>query len=525
MVLFHCGHLASLSQIIALRYNRHPNEEAVLLVSSWAFTDSLFAKKLTQIGVFSKIILCPSWFSQPEKTIEAQETVICQRFDALCETNAICLDEFSVIYSACDVANEFAIYCSINKIDFELIEACAEQFQDIRRDSVQERFANADPSFTAINKKYDALSGANNAFVKKRLRFDYSGLEHVGIPDKDEWIDFAQLLQSISQDCKKLIVSCLDEKIRYLRDDKTCLLLTNSSGFSMNQSNLKGKNINLPYQILLDYYMYPKDSLVFVKAHPHEFVNTPVVNDIEDGISIDTNIPIELYNLDEEFYVSKTLSVITTSAGKIAERIRQDVRVGDRFFQNFRLCHKLFFAFTLAQQVCTPKTVHHARIIDQDFLVKFARLCIAGFGEYEPKDLRGNILNGDIFTVIDVVPPENQADIIAALTNAEPLTKVIFLNTKNDAAFFAPHHLELLDYIVPITIRKTATKENCIADIDDEVFYFFCKDPDIRRKAEQFSMEKTLKYTKIKLEIFAQKLFWQNITNMLRKNTNLKEDR
>jgi hypothetical protein len=122
-------------------------------------------------------------------------------------------------------------------------------------------------------------------------------------------------------------------------------------------------------------------------------------------------------------------------------------------------------------------------------------------------------LTGDNFIIMDEVPPGNKKELIAGLDGADPLTKIVFLNTKKDFAFFDFERLDLLEYITPFVIKKSAVSNKCISDTEDETLFFFCKDKTVRDAARTFSMQKSLKHTKLTLHISAAS--WEKVFKKL----------
>ena len=91
-------------------------------------------------------------------------------------------------------------------------------------------------------------------------------------------------------------------------------------------------------------------------------------------------------------------------------------------------------------------------------------------------------------------------NLIHALTNASENSKIVFFkDLQNLKLSFEDIHL--LDYFIPITIKKEKLRENTLSDIESEVIYFFCKSEEIRNKLKTFKFSKELKNTGIKVSV------------------------
>jgi hypothetical protein len=518
MVLFYCGHEGTMSQIISIRCHKHTHEEALLSVPRDDFQQSNFAKRLVEEKVFNKIIVMKHAFSFKEESVEKQEQKISDYFDTKAEQNDIDFKNFSDIYITQDIVGEFQVYLSMKNIPYIMIEAYIEgqqQLDDLNRYSACELIIKAaHPSYTEVLQKHKALCGDGD-ICKKRLRAENKTSDHSKSLPKDDWVDFNFLFDNISDEYKNIIGRCLDENIAPVQEKDFCLVLPNSDGVVSRNTRLDSAHMHLVHQLALDYYNHSDESHIIVKRHLYSHPSFTLDKYIENPIVLDPVIPIEFYRFIPNFSINKVLSVTTTAVGKIADCIKENIRLEESFFAHFRLCHKLFFAFSLHLRLTIGKTVcNYAKGFNAEFIHNFARLCFDDFPNYKPEmGFRWQDLKGDNFTIIDEVPPESKKDLIVGLNGADPLTKIVFLNTKKDFAFFDFARLDLLEYIVPFVIKKTAVSNKCISDTDDETLFFFCKDKSIRDAAKSCSMQKSLKHTKLTLYMSA--VSWKEVFKKL----------
>jgi hypothetical protein len=513
MVLFYCGHEGAMSQVISIRCHRHTGEEAVLAVSSAALQQSDFAKRLVEEKIFNEIILVLGAFSLKEESVEIHEQKIRDYFDTLVEQNNLDLNNFSDIYISQDITGEFLIYLSMRNIQYILIEMYMENFQqfdNLSKPFIFESVKAAHSSYTEVLQKHKALYG-DGGICKKRLRAENGKSNHSKSLYKDEWLDFNFLFDSISDEYKNIISKCLDENIHSVQEKDACLVLSDLPNYLTPNTQLDYADMRLVHQLALDYYNRNDKSRIIVKEHPHSSPNFTLDKYIERSIVLDPVIPIEFYKLIQNFSINKALSITTSALEKITGCVKENIQLGQSYYGHFRLCHKLFFAFSLHLRLNSGKTVcNYAKGFNAEFIHNFARFCFDDLPDYKPEmEFGWQDLKGDNFTIINEVPPESKKDLIAGLDGADPLSKIVFLNTKKDFTFFDFERLDLLKYITPFVIEKTAVSNKCISDTKQESLFLFCKDKAVRDAAKTFSMQKSLKHTKLTLYMSA--VSWEEV--------------
>ena len=129
----------------------------------------------------------------------------------------------------------------------------------------------------------------------------------------------------------------------------------------------------------------------------------------------------------------------------------------------------------------------------------FKKYVFKPFPQDDPRGINPRILKGEIFTVIGQVSSQELESIEYALKNADMKTCAVFLNDQLNSL----EDLTLLEYFVPIEIKKEKLREKILCDTQTEYIYFFCKDEKIRHCLSILNHEKTLNYSGIKLFIKA----------------------
>ena len=463
------------------------------------FVTSRFAKQLIENGVFKQIVHAPNFGIGSKSGLEEAEITTIKQFDVLLTKNEINLSNFEQIYTGCDNANDFAIYLSMKGFPYVAVELGTNQFNETHR---LEFFRERLPTYYALNKKYGALDGTGE-YAVKRLRLDNASYwcspDYSKELEKDEWVDFDILLQTLPGDFKQKLLLCLDQSIHCLSREQTCLILNNSYGL-MNRDTGLTHNINLLYQLMADYYVDGCD--LFYKDHPQlGGKRYPLKNDIENIVAIEADVPMEFFKLVDGFSIRMSISIVTNAIERVKSSVVENIQLGASFYLHFPLLHEAFTIFSLAQKVATPSTAFYATGISMEFLEKFVKYV---FPEFTIKDLKDRTkdtnADEDAFIIVGCISAQNKDEVVNILENATENTKVVLLNVtnvKNQWSIMPPN-------FVPITITKKATKEEGFLDcLDSELFYFYSPNQTIRETVQAFTLEKTLKHTKLHLFVRA----------------------
>ena len=506
MILFFHENLLSLSQSISLLGHRHPGKKAVFLTQCNGFSESRFAKQLVANDVFLKIVYVP--YTSPkdrEKALDEQEIDMLRQFDCLFSENKIDLNDIEQIYVGGDNVCDLPIYLSMNGMQYVLMEYSPNQLYNECRLSGPTDF----PIYSELLRKYSALDGANNKHAVKRLRFGETGLggikpDFLQTIEKDEWVNFNHLWQTLPVELKQKLSQSLDHSSQSLNDEHSCLILGNSLGRIADFSELIIDKANILYQLLADYYASGYN--LIIKDHPHSvgnvcYRNFPIKNYLEDAVDLDGFVPVEFFALSEDFFVHKSISIESNATVAIKQLCTKNIFLGMCFYSHFHFLHKTFCIFSLAQKIATPATAFYASGIDMEFLEKFVECCFPEFNVKELKDRPKDTNQEEAATIIiGNISAENRDEVVNLLENAAENTKVMLLNVKNVKNQWSV----MPQNFVPITIIKKATKEAGFLDcLDSELFYFYSPNPVIMEAVQSFTLEKTLKHTKLHLSVRA----------------------
>lgn len=502
-VLIALNHMAGLFQAVALKCHVYSDCDVTLLVAS-DFAHSEFAVKLVENEIFKQIIFyidCPI-FKQylsdenvsKDHVDEDWQSLITEYFDNILGKRGVNIKEFDQIITSCDVNNNFYLYCVFKEQKTIFMELWKKQFEEFWRYEVNRKCSNGSAVLEELNKKHFALSGESDN-VTRRLLW---GEQLKKINDKDVRINFLDLFYSLSEKDKDRIIDCMNAKNFDFSNFN--LLMINSPGWSIPQTQLKFPFHYYPYILIGDYYF--NGASVTFKDHPQ--VVGKLLNDwLDSSVTVlEKDIPIEFYSFIKNFHINRCISVYSTGSSKIDRFVNETVTLNPVYLRNYKILHQLYAAFLIDDHIDIPKKYYHIYGIDKEFISTFKKCVFAPFPENNPRGIEPQILKGNIFAVIGAVPVLQYDNIEFAIKNSDLNTCVVFLSdfVKN------LKDTELMDYIVPILIEQRQVREKILCDIKTEHIYFFCKNKDIRDKISALDHIKNLEYTGIELHICADKL-------------------
>ena len=487
-VIIEIQHLSALYQALVMKFNMFKNDKVVLIVNSIWFNELDFTKNLVKYNVFYKIIC----FGDPIVGFkETGEKYILNFFNNIFEQNNLKIENAKTILTACDVHNFFSIYCILNNKKVDFIELYENQFIDKNRYFINVQFANSPIWVKDIYMKYNSLTG-DIKHSDHRYLFPNSKLEL----KIDKHIDFLKEFFNLSKENKALIVKCLDIKDNNLYHNCNILLL-NSLGYSFPKTKLELPNHYLPYMLVADYYF--KNEPVFVKDHP-QTRKSSFIEYIEPYMpTINSTIPIEIFSLIPNFYINKLMSINSTGNDKLKGYIGNEIKLTDNYLFNYELVHKLFIIFKLESLFGNSNNFHYFKI-DKDFLELFKNNATDLQANKDFLGINTKILKGNILTIIGDYSKEDAKNLLSALIQADTKTKVVFF--KNDILnMISFENIKLLDNFLILTINKTKLRDKFLGNIGNEQILIFCKDEEFKNNVLNFSFEKDLIHTGIKINI------------------------
>jgi hypothetical protein len=474
----------------------HKDEKSLLLVlCPLDLSNQKFFDQVKNARIFDEVMTAKDF--GPSKDPEADyEKQIVEFFDDWQVEYGYDFRAFSNIYCGFDTVNWLGAYLDIRGIEHCVIIASG---KNIIYD-IEHIYAGKPQRLTDFSRKHCSLLGEGKYTLK---RFADKRVEIEKPLEKDVILDVQDLWLNISNELKRKISSILpQEELKKLSDEESYLVLPNSTGYMRPKTGLPNDRRCYVYQLTLDFYCNAgKNARIYYKEHPQVnlsdgdkyFKNCTVLNPI---------VPVEFYTSIDGFSVNNLIAVTSTAGKWLTPFVKNFYNPAEIYFYTFREIYRHFAAFAIDELVSDEKTNYHICGINKPFIEDFTTNVLHRKIEY--KGLNQTILKGNIFTLLDDV---NVKSLIYGLTDASNDAKCVIYYTD---MFYLPKYIPLRQYVVPIQIKKCVTDENCIADIDDEYIYFFCKDATVRDKVKKLNKIKVLLHTQIALNIkVVSDTFWQ----------------
>lgn len=482
-VLFHCHHLSSLSQIIVLRYLRHPHDQSVLLVNHARFGYTTFAQKIEEHKIFDRVltILEPKNFDEKQN-----EPFVCDYYDDYFRGNALSFDDIKEIYTACDLNNFFTIYCRINEKPLSFIEMYAGQFkEDSRYDACTEIFHY--PSWLEeLSRKYRALTGDDTKYTKNRFIWPASDIQY---EEKDRKVDFLNAFYALEESVRERLVSCI-KMPEGVDAGSINLLLLNSLKWIQHMAGLRSSQYYLPYCLILDYFYRGMENVV-IKVHPSDTDTAFFEENQEVGFNcIPAIIPIEFYGLLNHFHIKRVISVSSSGAAKITRFVEQEIRLGVEFLHRYSEIHKTIVSLLIGTHI-DPDAEYRTTGLELLFAQQLRTHAVPLFCDIN------NISSVSSRLTCLIIKNAEKSDLSELIISRKAI--LFFLDEGSLQYISEIHPFFRKENMITFTIKKVKRRENTLSDQEDEKIWIICCDAEIRKKMQNYIFEYELPYTGIRI--------------------------
>ena len=483
MVLFVMQHIGGLYQILTFRFLKHRNQKAILLMCE-GHKNVTFINNM-EGEIFDKIVLFKVKDRKEYLEENTWEEQVVKDYGSIFAGMGIRISDFSDIYCAHDLCNDFYYYCEHEKVYVNYLEIAPGLLSSKDPYSLLTELGS-DPLHEVFSRKYDTVRGGISSYVKTRYVFRKT-------LDKDVETDFYNDLYKIDSKSIALIGKAISINKFDITTDRCSVFLFNSEGWTALRSKV---DTYFSHAIICDIYLNKIGNLI-IKDHPNNRGkrNLKEVKSLFESVpNLPADIPLELIVLTKRCKFDKVISCASTGNAKIANYVNENVVLGNEPYLYWRCLLKLMISYEV-EKILGETYREYFHGISKPLLVNYRKSIVYPFFEGFPKDINTSILKGKIFTIIDKIEAENEKNIENALENADKETVVVFWNT-DESFLFVPYNEKLLENFVVVKICKTALENNLYPDLTDEFVYFFSKDLEIREKLKQYSYDRDLKYTK-----------------------------
>lgn len=497
MIVYHVGHLGAFPLCITHKLFFHHDEETVFII------DKLFLPKIV-VSFFEENHQKFSWLGNlilyNERSLidvseqEQLEGSIPVFFDELLQNHNIDILNVSIFYNTFDTINAFGVYLRQKKLPFAILEMIPDQLKKHRYSE-----NNNYPSYAKVIEKYQALNSVGDTLVKS-IRRSYSETK-LQPKDNVEIINYEDLLSYLTLNDKiNIINSYFTEEC--FSDIGKSILMTMSSGWIINKLNPPVKeSFFLLYQLYADYFMLNSSAKLIIKPHPNtDFHLDFWKKQFPEALILPGYFPSNFIKLIPDINIEKIIGTGTSGANISLNNSPEIINSGN-YYTFYYILHRFYVAIELIKTLSLKNLSFFHFGMHNNFTWMFEE--VWGICKSEWNNFR-SVTKNSVFIIDDIFwnDPKDKRFLDEAIKKSEDSNIFIFLNSKNDYCFYNSNNNEIIDYIIPITIEKTAIREGINSYLYPETIYVFCKSQEIRQKILDFSLNQNLANTGI--EIFVK---------------------
>lgn len=492
VVIYHAMTAYQFLQCVTDKLLNNEKKCGVFLISKFVTTIYPDYHKLVEWGCFKHILIYDFNEYSNKESIEEFEEGVLKYYDKLLANVGVRIEESSEIHIA-GAHHGFGSYVCLKKMPFYFYEEAAGILSNPTIISSFEK--NNNPIKYTIMDRLGLYEGKNELIIETRcvLKSQNSGfinnkaknyelvdqISRLGDEDKLFLLDFFGVPQNIPFKQDNLIV--LGQQLYH-------------QGHYLNESN----HI-LTYQLLIDYYV--DNEHMILKPHPADLSNYESY--LDNVIILRAKFPSELLPFIPGATYQKAITISSTAISNLQEYVYESRFIGYGFLDFKKIIHRCYVAFAISKYLRNKDSKHFHYGIDNTQMRNFITYSIREEELLTQWLPIGGIPENSI-SIIDNVKWAHDDDhktLLQSMKRMDNSSILIFINQQNDYCFYDIFSPELLEYIVPIVIKKYQVKDSIVASLQDEVIYVFCKDERQRSAVRLFSTEKLLKQTGIKLEV------------------------
>lgn len=477
MYLFHAISTYQLLEMVAYKSKYHSDDKCVLMI-----TDSLVDKvpKYKELNAFfDDIIVYP--ISLPKEVAGKNLIEKCKNFfDSVFSGHNYTIDSFETKYVAC-AHYYFGIYLAGEKIPFVFFEDAAGIKS--RPEILVNIEKNKYPVKQGYNLQLGLYDGTAECIEKSVCNHNSQTKEIIASTEHFDVVEtFLELPEEMQEKIKSFFV-----RIDTIETLPECVML-----LTQHLANLKILSFEdhiLIYQMVMDYFF--KDKTVVFKPHPDDIMYYgqlfPECQIIREKFPSEF-LPVMFTNKP------KTIATISSTAIFNLRNFFDDSFFLDvRFEKDFKALHRYYTALMLYKQ----SKMNCSVVGIGDNKPMLSELCKA-------QDISYGTENGTFYIIDDVEAEEgySREDVIALAENLPSDSAILFINFKQDFCFYDIHHKQIWNDIVPICIRKKQTSgDEFYASTQTETVYFYSKNEELKKMAQELDFTNELKYTGMEISI------------------------
>lgn len=365
-VLFNLNHMSALSRLVSIRFTKHANKKAILLADG-IFKKSKTYQDLINCGIFDHLIEFDGKIGYQAKNVPELEILIDRYFKDLFKENKIELSSISEYYTASDLSNPFAIYLSIHKIPYYLIEIAPNQLESINRYDGAFKLGFFNESYHISQKKFGVLCGEEGfpyILYDSESTHPKANIKH----NRYEIIDFNNLLLYLGDSDKQKIKNCYN--LADIDSKLGAMIFPNSTGFCKGEFGIQRTDFMNVYKTMADYYCPNKE--VIIKMHPNDIYN-PDLDACGTMRYLNEDMPIEFFRVLDNVEIDTVVSGSASTISKIKDITRHVIYVGFDFYKAYHSLHELYVALSISNTIADDLMICTDLPYSIDFINQFAR--------------------------------------------------------------------------------------------------------------------------------------------------------
>lgn len=489
-VVYQVGHFGFLINCILHKLCFHKDANAVFLL------DKVIANNITVdnfIGCMDNFGYIGKFYFYNDRDVISEiassgnaENSIAKYFDKFTAEIGLDLSAADEIYSIFDTYNSFGVYLNIRQLPFNMIEGVAGQCRDCKRYHLNKGVI---PAYDDAIFRYKALS-SDSTFCRRLYAY--------GEGEPTEGIIYgnspSELLQRLSAEERDRLVSAYGIDFRYSADKEYSVYVLSSEWWSLDSKkqtgNLSSRELYFyGNQTVADHFINSEN--VMIKLHPNSDFDRQMLSERFPGAEIIPGFfPSFLMEYIPGMKIGETVSTGSSGAKTVSA---EDNTVPFLFFDSLRIVNKLYAAIGLAKHlgVLREKFFHYG--IHNSVIWRMEREI---FGcEFSSAWSMFDFPESSV-TIFDNIywnPGDFLNRLLNKMRDIRNNAVIVFLNSAKDFIFLNDTR-EFLPFIYELRLEKKPLRMDTFEDLNEEVVYIFCRDPEKARQFSDFRFEKVNKY-------------------------------
>lgn len=490
-VLYHAMTAYQFLQCLIDKIYNNRESKGIFLISKFISNAYPNYLELVNSGYFDHILIFDFRVIANCKTIEEFEDKAVKYYDEMLGQIGIRIEDCDEVHIA-GAHQAFGSYACLKRVPFYFYEEGAGV---LSRNSGLSKFVHKrDPIKNEIAIKYGLYEGNNELVIEARCVLDAQAPNYSN--DKARNYEVIELMSKLSKNDIDYLLKFFNVPLDLEGNEKYTMIM--GQQLTRNGEFFTVSERILTYQLLIDYYLSNEN--VILKPHPADRSPYEDYMDDVDVFIMRSKFPSEFLPFVPNIKINKIITINSSSVNNLNEFI-DEIQILDKEYLDFYpAIHRYNVAFDLMKLIQSEQTSYFHYGVSDKQIQNFVKNCIQD-DKYVTSRLNLKNIPSNSVSIINNLTQDESLQLLSSMENVDDSVVLIFVNQNEDYRFYNPIKPDLINYFVPLTIKKRRLKKNILADLKDETIYVFCKDTDTRRKIMYHHFNKELRHTGISLEI------------------------